>query len=219
MKSSDGSESGTGQSGQKASVEAGSPGDIERLQSEITRLRDICRDYAEIVQSCMQEIKRLSLTSKEREAIRVAASDFADNDMDAGCWQIAATLRGLLERHCPTPENQPQQDNTQQAHSTTAEGRVRFEWIPVGERLPDHGGTVVCRTASRQLQFGRVMTVRKYDGGEFAETYCWMGYPDGHLDVTHWFPLPEPPPCVVCSTAQTFKKIDSLRGAPNINAK
>ena len=78
------------------------------------------------------------------------------------------------------------------------------EWIPASDRLPEHGGTVLCRTLDRRLEFGRVMTIRKYDGGEFSETYCWMGYPDGHLNVTHWFPLPEPPGgevmyCPICA--------------------
>ena len=39
-----------------------------------------------------------TLTDAEREAIKVAERDYADNDMDAGCYHIAATLRGLLER-------------------------------------------------------------------------------------------------------------------------
>ena len=67
------------------------------------------------------------------------------------------------------------------------------EWISVSERLPEHFGTVVCRTKQRQLEFGRVMTVSKYTGGEVAETHHWRGYPDRPLEVTHWFPLPEPP--------------------------
>ena len=66
-------------------------------------------------------------------------------------------------------------------------------WIPVEEQMPDHGGTVVCRTQDRQLQFGRVMTVSKYNGGEATETHHWRGYPDRPLDVTHWFPLPVSP--------------------------
>ena len=66
-------------------------------------------------------------------------------------------------------------------------------WIPVTERLPDHHGTVVCRTKDRQLQLGRVMTRCTYSGGSCAETYHWRGYPDCPLVVTHWFPLPEPP--------------------------
>ncbi len=66
-------------------------------------------------------------------------------------------------------------------------------WIPVTERLPDHGGTVVCRTQDRQLAFGRVMTITKYDGGKATTTYHWRGYPDSPLAVTHWFPLPEAP--------------------------
>ena len=81
-----------------ASGKAGSQEDIERLQSEVKRLRDIIRDYVDITKSCMQDIERLSLTDKERKAIKVAASDYGDNDMDAGCWHLAATLRGLLER-------------------------------------------------------------------------------------------------------------------------
>jgi hypothetical protein len=67
------------------------------------------------------------------------------------------------------------------------------QWIPVDERLPDHHGTVVCRTQDRQLQLGRVMTICTYSGGNRAETYHWRGYPDCQLEVTHWFPLPDPP--------------------------
>ena len=74
------------------------------------------------------------------------------------------------------------------------------QWISVDERLPGHGGTVVCRTQDRQLQFGRVMTVSKPtrcaacgNVGSFTETYHWRGYPDCPLVVTHWFPLPESP--------------------------
>ena len=66
-------------------------------------------------------------------------------------------------------------------------------WIPVTERLPDHGGTVVCRTQDRQLKFGRVMRIDEYRGGEIATTHQWMGYPYGQLTVTHWFPLPPTP--------------------------
>ena len=39
-----------------------------------------------------------TLTDAEREAVKAAARDYGDNDMDAGCWRIAYTLRGLLER-------------------------------------------------------------------------------------------------------------------------
>lgn len=69
------------------------------------------------------------------------------------------------------------------------------EWIPVTERVPEHGGTVVCRTRDRQLAFGRAMRWCEQRGGERHEKYHWMGYPDGSLDVTHWMPLPEPPRC------------------------
>lgn len=67
------------------------------------------------------------------------------------------------------------------------------EWIPVTDRLPDHGGTVVCRTKQRELQFGRVMTVTEYKDGTVAESHHWRGYPDAPLEVTHWVALPAPP--------------------------
>ena len=66
-------------------------------------------------------------------------------------------------------------------------------WIPVTERVPDHGGTVVCRTAGRELRFARVMRVTTYADGTPATECHWMGYPDGQLEVTHWTELPEPP--------------------------
>jgi hypothetical protein len=64
---------------------------------------DTCRD-ADLLAA---EVRRLqgvitasepTLTDAERAAIKVCESAYSDNDMDAGCWQIAATLRGLLER-------------------------------------------------------------------------------------------------------------------------
>jgi hypothetical protein len=39
-----------------------------------------------------------ALTDEEREAIKVCESVYSDNDMDAECWRIAATLRALLKR-------------------------------------------------------------------------------------------------------------------------
>lgn len=74
--------------------------------------------------------------------------------------------------------------------------RADCRWIPVSERLPEHIGCVVCRTESRELQFGRVMTVTKYIDGKQATTKHWRGYPDRPLDVTHWTDLPSPPEVV-----------------------
>jgi hypothetical protein len=39
-----------------------------------------------------------TLTAEEREAIKVCESVYSDNDMDAECWRIAATLRAMLKR-------------------------------------------------------------------------------------------------------------------------
>jgi hypothetical protein len=60
--------------------------DPDLLAAEVRRLRAVIASAP------------LALTDAEREAIKVAVSDYEDNDMDAGCWQIARTLRGLLER-------------------------------------------------------------------------------------------------------------------------
>jgi hypothetical protein len=38
------------------------------------------------------------LSDAERRALREAADAYAENDGDADCERIAATLRGLLER-------------------------------------------------------------------------------------------------------------------------
>ena len=51
--------------------------------------------------------ERDRLSDAEREAIKVVESDYSDNDMDAECWQIAATLRGLLERVSLQSEKRP----------------------------------------------------------------------------------------------------------------
>ena len=55
------------------------------------------REYA--AESAGERTSRsLTLTDEEREAIKACESDYSDNDMDADCWRIAATLRKLLER-------------------------------------------------------------------------------------------------------------------------
>ena len=54
----------------------------------------------------------LTLTDAEREAIKVAINDYELNDMDAGCWHIANTLRGLLERLSDGPQSTPEPQST-----------------------------------------------------------------------------------------------------------
>ena len=79
---------------------------IHRLAREVERLRNGAPTPRETVQcprggDCPapeNAANRDILTAEEREAIKVCESDYSDNDMDAGCWQIAATLRSLLER-------------------------------------------------------------------------------------------------------------------------
>ena len=61
------------------------------------------------------------------------------------------------------------------------------KWIPVTERLPDHGKIVLCRLTFNELRILQWDNVIKW----------WLGYGTGddwrQKDVTHWMPLPEPP--------------------------
>jgi hypothetical protein len=60
-----------------------------RGDAEIARLR---------LQAAHAEVERLRLTDAEREAICQAVTAYDGNDDDEQCAEIAATLRGLLER-------------------------------------------------------------------------------------------------------------------------
>ena len=74
-----------------------------------------------------------TLTDKEREAVRFAATAALPETEKLGgvagelCRKHAATLRGLLERHFPVPENPPPQDNAPETHSNQSEVSVRPE--------------------------------------------------------------------------------------------
>ena len=68
-----------------------------------------------------------------------------------------------------------------------ANGVTIQKWIPVSERLPEHGQIVLC-----YLRFDD-MRILQWDN----QFYWWLGYGKGDdwqkADVTHWMPLPEPP--------------------------
>ena len=61
-------------------------------------LRQTSDNASESIDQARKLPERERLTAEEREAIKVCESDYSDNDMDAACWKIAATLRSLLER-------------------------------------------------------------------------------------------------------------------------
>ena len=79
------------------------------------------------------EIERLRLTDREREALRTVIGGFgmwvAQNGLadDESLRLAVVALRSLLERHCPTPENPPPQDNAPETHSNQSEASVRLE--------------------------------------------------------------------------------------------
>ena len=77
----------------------------------------------ELVQVLQNEIERLRLTDKERVAIQWIVGDALSVDGVS----VQETLRGLLQRHCPTPENPPPQDNAPKTHSNQSEASVRLE--------------------------------------------------------------------------------------------
>lgn len=59
-------------------------------------------------------------------------------------------------------------------------------WIPVSERLPEHGEIVAVVT-----RFGVVLAADR-DGGKWFHTAPEMVTQEIHC-VTHWMPLPKPP--------------------------
>lgn len=69
------------------------------------------------------EIERLRLTDEERGAIQWVVGDALSVDGVS----IQETLRGLLERHFPTPEKGDIHDNTPPTHSNQSDGSVRHE--------------------------------------------------------------------------------------------
>jgi hypothetical protein len=71
---------------------------MDEAAAEIERLRSQPCPYVTGTVTRHCTLTPLTLTDEERAAIKVCESDYSDNDMDAGCWQIANTLRGLLER-------------------------------------------------------------------------------------------------------------------------
>jgi hypothetical protein len=71
---------------------------IAQLESEADDLRGDAEIARLRLQAAHAEVERLRLTDAEREAICQAVTAYDGNDDDEQCAEIAATLRGLLER-------------------------------------------------------------------------------------------------------------------------
>jgi len=107
---------------------------VEEAADEIERLKQRAAELAyskeqleiRVLDLIMTRAKNamVTLTDAEREAIKSAESDYSDNDMDAGCWQIAATLRGLLERtnHDAVPEAKADLPDERPPNAVSANG-------------------------------------------------------------------------------------------------
>ncbi len=86
----------------------------------------------------------------------------------------------------------------------------KLQWISVKDRLPNDEQGVLLYT--REIEtYGKHKEKKETwhniyygycDNGEWVTSYCWgceyirtmnEKYPDEHIEVTHWRPLPEPP--------------------------
>lgn len=76
-------------------------------------------------------VESLLLTDAEREAVRFCSELASMGDRP----DLAATLRGLLGRHFPVPENSPSQDNKPDTHTNHDEGSVLPECAVSSARL------------------------------------------------------------------------------------
>jgi hypothetical protein len=65
-----------------------------------------------------------------------------------------------------------------------------LEWIPVTERLPEHGESVLTYIRHSHVVYGRDDGFRAYRVYEFDGHFIGMG---NLCEVVAWIPLPEPP--------------------------
>ena len=72
--------------------------EIERLREAIRRLAEQDATLSVVGGNVTVDIDGITLTDAERQAIREAADAYEQNNGDADCERIAATLRGLLAR-------------------------------------------------------------------------------------------------------------------------
>lgn len=69
-------------------------------------------------------------------------------------------------------------------------GPSREEWIPVNECLPQVGGNYVCVVETIDEIFGNEIHVEVCSFNENMQKFRKNGI---HMNVTHWFPIPEIP--------------------------
>ena len=88
----------------RTKITAGLLDENERLRAENSRLNDAIRRLADqdatlsVVNGNVIVQIDATLTAEERRAIREAADAYEENNEDADCERIAATLRWLLAR-------------------------------------------------------------------------------------------------------------------------
>jgi hypothetical protein len=87
-----------------------------------------------------------------------------------------------------------QNDNLKHETPTDANNVLVAGWISVNDRLPETNCDVlVAKTNGRVFQMSYHAP---FDSGK--RIFQWWGFGkwvDQHSQVTHWMPLPSPPPC------------------------
>jgi hypothetical protein len=71
-----------------------------------------------------------------------------------------------------------------------------MEWIPVTQRMPEPGQTVLCywpRTDSGPLEGWQFATAQCWPGSSVATWHNPEDDEDDYAEPSHWMPLPPPP--------------------------
>lgn len=96
--------------------------------------------------------------------------------------KLAELLNEAFEFHIDDPYCRP--DANEFADRLIARGVTVQEWIPVTDRLPNHGDIVLCNTRYHY-------EVLQWDGRANRWVNNFMNPKKEY--VTHWMPLPTPP--------------------------
>ena len=101
-------------------------------------------------------------------------------------WEMLVDL--LCETHeCIDPSDTVREHYLFVADYLISNGVTVHEWIPVNDRLPEHGDVVLCF-----MKFGE-HRILQWDN----VSSWWLGYGQGDdwqkSDVTHWSKMPQPP--------------------------
>lgn len=105
-------------------------------------------------------------------------------------YRLLLEMRENCAKHADDQYDDPKREAKCEALNIAiaAMGRsIPSRWIPVEERLPEHGKNVLVHVANRVGMWHTEIDWQK-DNGEWANNADCEWY-----TITHWMPLPEPP--------------------------